>query len=82
MGTFDIGIDACDLDKTIVQCKLRKKILNYKECSTFFACQNSFNDETDYNNINYAIASEDSIAIEGFDLVKKYDSLYLFEKTD
>lgn len=42
---IDTGIDACDLEHTIVQCKLRKKILTLKDCSTFFASQNIFNEE-------------------------------------
>jgi superfamily II DNA or RNA helicase len=42
----DTGIDACDLDKTIVQCKLRKSVLNWKECSTFFASQNIHDEQS------------------------------------
>jgi superfamily II DNA or RNA helicase len=41
----DTGIDCCDLDKTIVQCKLRKKELGWNEISTFVATQNIFNTE-------------------------------------
>lgn len=36
MSSSDTGIDACDLDTTIVQCKLRQNILGWSECSTFF----------------------------------------------
>ena len=36
MSRNDTGIDLCDLDNTIVQCKLRKNSLTWKECSTFF----------------------------------------------
>lgn len=39
MSKQDTGIDASDLDKTIVQCKLRMNNLTLKECSTFFASQ-------------------------------------------
>ena len=39
MSKQDTGIDACDLDKSIVQCKLRTNNLSLKECSTFFASQ-------------------------------------------
>jgi superfamily II DNA or RNA helicase len=46
MSKNDTGIDCCDLTDTIVQCKLRKKNLNWKECSTFFASQNIFNKDT------------------------------------
>ena len=35
MTHTDTGIDACDLINTIVQCKLRKDTLSWKECSTF-----------------------------------------------
>jgi len=40
----DTGIDACDLKDSIVQCKLRKTSLSWKECSTFFASQNVFDE--------------------------------------
>lgn len=36
MSYSDTGIDACDLDSTIVQCKLRQNMLGWSECSTFF----------------------------------------------
>jgi len=45
MSRYDTGIDCCDLDKTIVQCKLREKYLSWQECGTFFGSQNIFNDE-------------------------------------
>ena len=41
----DTGIDCCDLENTIVQCKLREKSLTYKECATFFASSNIFSKE-------------------------------------
>jgi hypothetical protein len=37
MSRNDTGIDCSDLDNTIVQCKLRKNTLTWKECSTFLA---------------------------------------------
>ena len=46
MSRQDTGIDASDLDKTIVQCKLRTNNLSFKECSTFFASQNITYKET------------------------------------
>jgi len=48
MSRTDTGIDACNLTDTIVQCKLRMSNtnLNWKECGTFFASQNIFNEET------------------------------------
>ena len=45
MTKNDTGIDACNLIDTIVQCKLRQDTLSWRECATFFACQNQF-DET------------------------------------
>ena len=45
MSRKDTGIDACDLIDTIVQCKLRKDHLNWKDCSTFFGSQNIYNKE-------------------------------------
>jgi superfamily II DNA or RNA helicase len=36
MSHNDTGIDACNLTDTVVQCKLRKESLTWKECSTFF----------------------------------------------
>lgn len=39
MSRNDTGIDCCDMDDTIVQCKLRTVSLTLKECSTFFASQ-------------------------------------------
>ena len=44
MTCFDSGIDCCDLKDTIVQCKLRKNYLNWKECSTFFGSQNIYDE--------------------------------------
>jgi superfamily II DNA or RNA helicase len=41
---YDSGIDCCDLGDTIVQCKLRKTTLSWKECSTFFASQNMYDE--------------------------------------
>jgi superfamily II DNA or RNA helicase len=45
MSRNDTGIDCSDLDNTIVQCKLRKNTLTWKECSTFFGSQVIFNSE-------------------------------------
>lgn len=36
MTCSDSGIDCCNLVDTIVQCKLRKKTLTWKDCATFF----------------------------------------------
>jgi DNA repair protein RadD len=41
----DTGIDCCNLIDIIVQCKLRKNSLTWKECSTFFGSQVIFSKE-------------------------------------
>lgn len=46
LSKTDTGIDACNMKDTIVQCKLRKDALTWKECGTFFGSQNVFNEET------------------------------------
>jgi len=43
MSKSDTGIDCSNLINTIVQCKLRQNNLTWKECATFFASQNMFN---------------------------------------
>ena len=45
MSRNDTGIDCSDLLNTIVQCKLRKNTLTWKECSTFFGSQVIFSSE-------------------------------------
>jgi superfamily II DNA or RNA helicase len=45
MSRNDTGIDCSDLLDTIVQCKLRKNTLTWKECSTFFGSQVIFSTE-------------------------------------
>jgi superfamily II DNA or RNA helicase len=45
MSRNDTGIDLSDLDNIIVQCKLRKTTLTWKECATFFGSQVIFNKE-------------------------------------
>ena len=45
MTRNDTGIDLCDLENSIVQCKLRKYSLTWKECGTFFGSQCMFDDK-------------------------------------
>jgi len=45
MTRTDTGIDASNLIDTIVQCKLRKDALGWRECSTFFGSQTCFDEE-------------------------------------
>lgn len=45
MTRNDTGIDASNLIDTIVQCKLRKDILGWRDCSTFFASQTCYDEE-------------------------------------
>jgi superfamily II DNA or RNA helicase len=53
MSKNDSGVDLCNLVDTIVQCKLRNKSLTWDECSTFFASQIIFNDETNSAEIRW-----------------------------
>jgi superfamily II DNA or RNA helicase len=46
MSQNDTGIDCCDMIDTIVQCKLRKDTLTWKDCSTFFGSINIFDEKT------------------------------------
>ena len=39
MSRNDTGIDCCDLESIIVQCKLRKDTLTWTDCATFFGSQ-------------------------------------------
>lgn len=45
MTQNDTGIDACDLDNTVVQCKLRQKSLTWSDCATFFGSQLMFDEQ-------------------------------------
>jgi hypothetical protein len=45
MSRNDTGIDCSDLLDMIVQCKLRKNTLTWKECATFFGSQVIFSNE-------------------------------------
>ena len=47
MSRNDTGIDVCNLDDTIVQCKLRSNSLTYKECATFFASAINTNEDNE-----------------------------------
>ncbi len=49
MTRTDTGIDACNLVDTIVQCKLRKESLTWRECGTFFG-SNIHSKDNDENN--------------------------------
>lgn len=46
LSILDTGIDCSNLIDSIVQCKLRKEILSWKDCATFIAHKTSFNEET------------------------------------
>ena len=45
MSRNNTDIDCCDLENTIVQCKLRKKSLTFSDCKSFFASSNIYSDE-------------------------------------
>jgi len=46
MTKMDTGIDCCDLNETIVQCKLRAHYVNLRDCATFLAKQVIFCEKT------------------------------------
>lgn len=45
LSILDTGIDCCDLNNSIVQCKLRTNSLTWKDCATFIASKNAFDEE-------------------------------------
>ena len=53
MTRNDTGIDCCNLIDTIVQAKLRKYNLTWKECSTFFGSQNLYNDTLNITEVRW-----------------------------
>jgi superfamily II DNA or RNA helicase len=42
----DQGIDVCDVQETIVQCKLRNRNISWRDVATFMASQNAYCEET------------------------------------
>ncbi len=58
------------------------KIYERRDFCATILIRNSFSDKTDYNSINYAISDKKDLSLEGFEFVKKYESLYLFRKTN
>ncbi len=67
MSRNDTGIDCCDLIDTIVQCKLRKHSLTWKECSTFFGSQVIYSSELNkpiirWNNLIIARNSDSTLS--------------------
>ncbi len=79
MTRNDTGIDLCNLNDTIVQCKLRKKSLCLKECATFFASQVIYNKELKKPSIrwdNLIIARNDSCSLSDNLLEKKHFQLF------
>ena len=75
MSRNDTGIDCCDLINTIVQCKLRKNTLNWKECSTFFGSQNIYSDE-----LNKPIIRWDNLIITRNNECKLSENLLIRKK--
>lgn len=53
LSILDTGIDCCDLNDTIVQCKLRSNNLTWADCSSFIASKTSFNKETNQEYIRW-----------------------------
>jgi len=64
----DTGIDASNLEDTIVQCKLRAQSLTWNDCSTFFGSQVGINEQTNKKKIlfeNMIIARNSECKIAG-----------------
>lgn len=40
----------------------------------------NLNDNTDYGNIKYAVSFDKNLSLENFELIQRYDKLYLFKK--
>ena len=53
MTRNDTGIDCCNLKDTIVQCKLRKETLTWKECSTTFGSMTMYDEKLNENIIRW-----------------------------
>jgi superfamily II DNA or RNA helicase len=53
LSILDTGIDCCDLNNTIVQCKLRSNNLTWTDCSSFIASKTSFNKDTNQEYIRW-----------------------------
>lgn len=53
LSILDTGIDCCDLNDTIVQCKLRSNNLTWTDCSSFIASKTAFNKDTDKEYIRW-----------------------------
>jgi len=56
----DTGIDCCNLQDTIVQCKLRKNNLTWKDCATFFSSCLDNNNDSNYIRWNNLIITRNS----------------------
>lgn len=78
MSQTDTGIDCCDLDSTIVQCKLRSGNLCWGELGTFFGSQVVWNDESKQKIIRWKnlIIARNSNSKLSYNLTNKSD---LFE---
>lgn len=53
LSILDTGIDCCDLNDTIVQCKLRSNNLTWTDCSSFIASKTALNKETNQEYIRW-----------------------------
>jgi superfamily II DNA or RNA helicase len=80
MSRNDTGIDCSDLLNTIVQCKLRKNTLTWKECSTFFGSQIIFSSELNKKIIrwdNLIITRNDDCILSENLLERKKNELFV-----
>lgn len=53
LSILDTGIDCCDLNDTIVQCKLRSNNLTWTDCSSFIASKTALNKDTNQEYIRW-----------------------------
>jgi superfamily II DNA or RNA helicase len=86
MSRRDTGIDLCNLEDTIVQCKLRNNSLSWTDCATFFGSQNIFCEERKQTIIRWSklIITRNSDCKLSENLLER-SSLFLdkpFNKTD
>jgi len=71
-------------DATIASKKLCSSSMewNRRDVCMEIELRKTINDKTDYESIKYAISLEGNLDLEGFEFVKKYQRLSLYEKTD
>ncbi len=56
------------------------KIKERRDICLSIYIRKAFNDDTEYGSIKYGISFDDNLKLEGFEFVKKYDKLSVFQK--